>query len=168
MCVCVCVCLYKVYHQWQVSYCCVTVRPVLFGHMIIMVCSCIAQIFPSRKLSALAHTIHANIRTAIIHKLYTHTHTHTCIAQIFPSRKLSALAHNHSRKHTHSNHTQNLHTHTHTHTHTHRVTRTHTLTVSYEKVVPRWRLAKPLTHTNCPCIVRLPYDGLNWHGPFSS
>ena len=40
--------------------------------------SCIAQIFPSRKLNALAHTIHANIHTNISHK-HTHTHTHTMI-----------------------------------------------------------------------------------------
>ena len=41
--------------------------------------SCIAQIFPSRKLNALlAHTIHANIHTDI-NKIYTHTHTHTLI-----------------------------------------------------------------------------------------
>ena len=39
--------------------------------------SCIAQIFSSRKLNALAHTIHANIHTDtnIIHP-YTQRHTH--------------------------------------------------------------------------------------------
>ena len=40
--------------------------------------SCIAQIFPSRKVNALAHTIHANIHTDInIMYPSTHTHTHT-------------------------------------------------------------------------------------------
>ena len=44
--------------------------------------SCIVQILPSRKLSAVAHTIHANIHTDInmIHThtdTHTHTHTHT-------------------------------------------------------------------------------------------
>ena len=38
--------------------------------------SCIAQIFPSKKLNALAHTIHANIHT-VINIIHTHTHTHT-------------------------------------------------------------------------------------------
>ena len=37
--------------------------------------SCIAQIFPSRKLNALAHTIHTNMHTDI-NIIYTHTHTH--------------------------------------------------------------------------------------------
>ena len=35
--------------------------------------SCIEQIFPFRKLDALAHTIHANIHTHI-HIVHTHTH----------------------------------------------------------------------------------------------
>ena len=38
--------------------------------------SCIAQIFPSRKLNALTHNIHANINTDI-NIIHTHTHTHT-------------------------------------------------------------------------------------------
>ena len=38
--------------------------------------SCVAQIFPSRKLNALAHTIHANIHTDI-NIMYTHTYTYT-------------------------------------------------------------------------------------------
>ena len=37
---------------------------------------CTAHIFPSRKLSALAYTIHTNIHTDI-NIIYTHTHTHT-------------------------------------------------------------------------------------------
>ena len=37
--------------------------------------SCIAQTLLSRKLDALAHTIHANIHTD------THTHTHTMVRQ---------------------------------------------------------------------------------------
>ena len=47
--------------------------------------SCIEQIFPSRKLNALAHTIYANIHTDIniihthTHHTHTHTHTHTHI-----------------------------------------------------------------------------------------
>ena len=45
--------------------------------MIMMDGSCIAQILPSRKLSALAHTIHANMHTDInILYLSLHTHTH--------------------------------------------------------------------------------------------
>ena len=36
--------------------------------------SCIAQIFPSRKLNALAHTFHANIHTDI-NIINTNTHT---------------------------------------------------------------------------------------------
>ena len=35
--------------------------------------SCIAQVFPSRKLIALAYTIHADIHTGI-NIIYTHTH----------------------------------------------------------------------------------------------
>ena len=44
--------------------------------MIIMDGSCIAQIFPSRKLNALAHTIHANIHIDIniIYPDPTYTH----------------------------------------------------------------------------------------------
>ena len=38
--------------------------------------SCIVQIFPSRKLSALAHTIYANMHTDI-NIIYTFPHTHT-------------------------------------------------------------------------------------------
>ena len=38
--------------------------------------SCRAQIFPSRKLNALANTIYANIHTNI-NIIHTHTHTHT-------------------------------------------------------------------------------------------
>ena len=43
--------------------------------------SCIAQIFPSRKLNVLAHTIHANIHTDIniIPPPHTHTHTHIMV-----------------------------------------------------------------------------------------
>ena len=47
--------------------------------IIIMDDSCIAQIFQSRKLSALAHAIHADIHTDMnIIYTHTHTHTHTC------------------------------------------------------------------------------------------
>ena len=45
--------------------------------MIIMDGSCIVQIFPSRKLSALVHTIHTNIHTDInITYPLPPTHTH--------------------------------------------------------------------------------------------
>ena len=41
-------------------------------------CSCIAQIFLSRKLNALAHTIHPNIHTDI-NLIYPSTHTHIMV-----------------------------------------------------------------------------------------
>ena len=47
--------------------------------MIIMEASCIAQIFPSRKLNALAHTIHANIQTDIYQMQNgNYKHTNRC------------------------------------------------------------------------------------------
>ena len=39
--------------------------------------SCIVQIFPSTKLNALAHTIHANVHTDVNIFTPRHTHTHT-------------------------------------------------------------------------------------------
>ena len=63
---------------------------------------CIAQICPSRKLNALAHTIHANIHTDI-NIIYPSTHTH-----------IHTYTHTHTHTHTHK------HTHAQTHTHTHR------------------------------------------------
>ena len=52
--------------------------------MIIMDGSCIVQIFPSRKLSALVHTIHTNIHTDInitypLPPTHTHTRTHIMV-----------------------------------------------------------------------------------------
>ena len=49
--------------------------------IMIMDGSCIAQISPSRKLNALAHTIHANIQTDIniIYAPPPHTHTHIMV-----------------------------------------------------------------------------------------
>ena len=71
---------------------------------------CIAQIFPSRKLTTLAYTIHANIHTDrnIIHT-HTHTHTHT-----------NTHTHTHTRTNTHARTHASTHTRTHTHAHTHR------------------------------------------------
>ena len=48
------------------------------GVIAIMVGSCIAQIFPSRKFNALGHIIHASIHTDI-NIIYTHTRTHAHI-----------------------------------------------------------------------------------------
>ena len=52
-----------------------------YGHFAVIIISdgsCIAKIFPSRKLNALAHIIHANIHTDIniIHPSPPDTHTH--------------------------------------------------------------------------------------------
>ena len=71
--------------------------------------SCIAQIFPSRKLNVIAHTLHANIHTDI-NIIYTHTHTNT---------------HTHTHTHTHTQRHTHTHRDTHTHAHTHACAHTH-------------------------------------------
>ena len=62
----------------------------------------IAQILASRKLNALAHTIHANIRTYII---YTHAR----------ARRARARTHTHTHTHTYTHTPTQTHIHTYTH-----------------------------------------------------
>ena len=52
-----------------------TILPCAVMIIMIMDGSCIAQIFPSRKLNALAHTIHATKHTDI-NIIYASPHTH--------------------------------------------------------------------------------------------
>ena len=71
--------------MFKMLYTSLTLYAVSVFRMIIIIMdgSCIAQIFPSRKLHALAHIIHGNIHTDI-NIIYppTHTHTHTMVRSL--------------------------------------------------------------------------------------
>ena len=98
--------------------------------------SCIAQIFPSRKLNALAYTNHANIHTDI-NIITTHKHTHT-----------QTHTHTHTHTHTPSKEMRRAHTRTHTEQIRRDAPRAHTHTLDTQRTDPKRCTARTHAHTD--------------------